>query len=194
MNHVPDRTAAGLRRWLLAAWLLQSLTITEGVMADPTMTRKTVEVEHITITSTTSFAAAKAALEGLLPTIDPGITVLLRYGESDRARKELERGPELAIFQTRDHGALLQISGRPRKAIQYDIGNPLTASKMTQQQLPAALYAPFRVVLYENEDGHATFEYDQPSSLFGQFGDERVTAVARGLDDAIARVLREAAK
>jgi uncharacterized protein (DUF302 family) len=65
---------------------------------------------------------------------------------------------------------------------------------MTQHQLPAALYAPFRVVLYENDDGRATFEYDQPSSLFGQFGDERVTAVARGLDDAIARVLREAAK
>lgn len=163
-------------------------------MADPTTTRKTVEVEHITITSTISFATAKAALEGLLPTIDPGIGVLLHYGESNRARKELERGPELAIFQTRDHGALLQITGRLRKAIQYDIGNPLTASKMTQHQLQAALYAPFRVVLYENDDGRATFEYDQPSSLFGQFGDERVTAVAQGLDDAIARVLRQAAK
>jgi hypothetical protein len=30
--------------------------------------------------------------------------------------------------------------------------------------------------------------------LFGQFGDERVTAVALGLDDAIARVLRQAAQ
>lgn len=163
-------------------------------MSDPAISRKTVELEHITITSATSFATAKAALEGLLPTIDPGITVLLRYGESDRARKELERGPELAIFQTRDHGALLQITGRARKAIQYDIGNPLTASRMTRHQLAAALYAPFRVLLYENDDGRAIFEYDQPSSLFGQFGDERVMAVARGLDDAIARALREASK
>jgi uncharacterized protein (DUF302 family) len=163
-------------------------------MSDPTISRKTVELDHITVTSTTSFATAKAALEGLLRTIVPGITVLLRYGESDRARKELERGPELAIFQSRDHGALLQITGRPRKAIQYDIGNPLTASRMTRHQLAAALYAPFRVILYENDDGRATFEYDQPSSLFGQFGDERVTVVARGLDDAIARVLREATK
>jgi uncharacterized protein (DUF302 family) len=163
-------------------------------MSDPTISGKTVELEHITATSTTSFTTAKAALEGLLRTIDPGITVLLRYGESDRARKELERGPELAIFQTRDHGGLLQITGRLRKAIQYDIGNPLTASRMTRHQLAAALYAPFRVILYENDDGRATFEYDQPSSLFGQFGDERVTVVARGLDDAIARVLREATK
>jgi hypothetical protein len=84
--------------------------------------------------------------------------------------------------------------GLPRKAIQYDIGNPLIASKMPQHRLAAALYAPFRVVLYENDDGRATFEYDQPSSLFGQFGDERVTTVAHGLGDAIARILREATK
>jgi hypothetical protein len=43
---------------------------------------------------------------------------------------------------------LLQISGKRRKALQYDIGNPLTASKMTRHQPPAALYAPLRVVLF----------------------------------------------
>ena len=81
--------------------------------------------------------------------------------------RKLERGPELSIFNSRDHGGLLQIAGQPRKAVQYDIGNPLTASRMSQHQLPASLYAPLRVVLYENEAGCATFEYDRPSSLFG---------------------------
>jgi hypothetical protein len=50
-----------------------------------------------------------------------------------------------------------------------------------------------RVVLYENEAGCATFEYDRPSSLFGQLGDERVTAVARGLDASLEGVLTKAA-
>ena len=81
---------------------------------------------------------------------------MLQQGETDRAREELERGPELSIFNSRDHGGLLQITGQPRKAVQYDIGNPLTATKMTQHQLPASLYAPLRVVLYENEAGWAT--------------------------------------
>ena len=63
---------------------------------------------------------------------------------------------------------------------------------MTRHQLPAALYAPLRVVLYENEGAHAVFEYDRPSSLFGQFGDERVTAVARELDTSLERVLAQA--
>ena len=110
-----------------------------------------------------------------------------------RAKEALQRGPELAIFSARDHGGLLRIASLARKAVQYEIGNPLTATRMTQHQLPAALYAPLRVLLYENEAGRAVFEYDRPSSLFDQFGDKRVTAVARELDASLVGVLVKAA-
>ena len=163
-------------------------------MSDPRESRSKVEIEHIKITSSKPFAETKAALESLLPEFDHGLTVLLRYGEIDRARRELEKGPTLARFLSRDHGGLLQIAGQRRKAVQYDIGNPLTASRMTRHQLPAALYAPLRVVLYEDDVGRAIFEYDNPSSLFGQFGDERVTAVARELEEAIERALLQASQ
>jgi uncharacterized protein (DUF302 family) len=62
---------------------------------------------------------------------------------------------------------LLKIAGKARNTLQYDIGNPLTASVMTRHQLSAALYPPIRVVLYENDAGHSVFEYDQPSTTFG---------------------------
>ena len=163
-------------------------------MSDSRESRSTIEVEHITIASTKSFAETKAALERLVPEIDPGISVLLREGESERALRELETGPTLSRFLSRDHGGLLQIAGLRRKAVQYDVGNPLTASRMTRHQLPAALYAPLRVLLYEDDCGQAAFEYDRPSSLFGQFGDERVTAVAQELDQALERVLVEATR
>jgi len=104
-----------------------------------------------------------------------------------------ENGPELSIFLSRDHGALLQIAGRPQKALQYDIGNPITASLMTRHQLAAALYAPVRVVLYEDDNGHGVFEYDRPASTFGQLDDQQVSIVARGLDAALERVLVDAA-
>jgi uncharacterized protein (DUF302 family) len=162
-------------------------------MPDPVIAQRRVQVEHVKIESTKSFMQVKAALESSVPQLDTGIFGLLQRGESDRARRELERGPELSVFNSRDHGGLLQITGQLRKAVQYDIGNPLTASRMTRHQLPAALYAPLRVVLYENEAGRATFEYDRPSSLFGQFGDERVTAIARELDASLERVLVKAA-
>jgi uncharacterized protein (DUF302 family) len=89
---------------------------------------------------------------------------------------------------------LLNAVGQPRKALQYEIGNPHTASKMTRYRLPAGLYAPLRVFLYEDEKGNSIFEYDKPSSLFGQFDDEQVSAVARGLDAALERALRQAAE
>jgi hypothetical protein len=104
------------------------------------------------------------------------------------------QGSELFIFQVRDHGALLAIAGKARNALQYEIGNPLTATLMTRHWLLAALYAPIGVVLYENDAGHGVFEYDQPSTTFGQVGDERVTAVARGLDASLERVLQRAAE
>jgi uncharacterized protein (DUF302 family) len=161
-------------------------------MTDPSTVRRPIHVEHVAIEATKPFEAVKAALESIVPQLDARIFVLLQYGESDRARKELEGGPELSIFNSRDHGGLLQIAGQSRKAVQYAIGNPLTASRMTQHRLPASLYAPLRIVLYENEAGHAVFEYDLPSSLFGQFGDDRVTAVARELDASLERVLVKA--
>src|SRR5262249_17151263 len=114
-------------------------------------------------------------------------------GDVERENPEKDKGPELFISQVRDHGALLAIAGKARNALQYEIGNPLTATLMTRYRLLAALYAPIRVVLYENDAGHGVFEYDQPSTTFGQ-SDERVNAVARGLDGALERALLAAAE
>ena len=64
---------------------------------------------------------------------------------------------------------------------------------MNRYKLSAVLYAPLRVVLFEDERGKAVFEYDKPSSFFGQFGDDRVTAVAHDLDVELETALLKAA-
>jgi len=158
------------------------------------LTARTIAIEHIRISSGRPFAAVRRKLEDTVPKLDTGIAEALRSGDQKRAKDYEENGPKLSIFGERDHGALLQIAGSPRNAIQYDIGNPLTASKMTRDQLPAALYAPLRVVLFEDEHGRGVFEYDKPSSFFGQYGDERVTEIGRYLDTALEGVLRNAAE
>ena len=161
-------------------------------MPDPVTTQRRIQIEHVRIEAAKPFEAVKAALEELVPPLDPAILEALRQGDIERAKEARQRGPELAIFSARDHGGLLRIADLARKAVQYEIGNPLTATRMTQHRLPASLYAPLHVLLYENEGGHAVFEYDRPSSLFGQFGDERVIAVARELDASLERVLAQA--
>src|SRR5215813_6178588 len=137
-------------------------------------TSRTIAVEHIKISSRRSFAEVRRRLEGTLPKLDASIAKALRSGDQERARDYEETGPKLSIFEERDHGDLLQIFGSKANALQYEIGNPLTASKMTRYQLSAALYAPLRVVLFEDEQGKAALEYDKPATFFGQYGDGRV--------------------
>jgi uncharacterized protein (DUF302 family) len=86
---------------------------------------------------------------------------------------------------------LHQIVSGKRNAVQYVIGNVLVSTQMTQHELAAGLYAPLRIMLYENKAGSATFEYDRPSTLFGQHGDERVTAVAKELDQKVYESKRQ---
>jgi hypothetical protein len=182
-----------LRVVISTSFVVATLANMETAMGAAVVSQKTVQVEHITVVSTKTFEEAEAALEKLVPQFDPAILDALSKGDLARA-KELERGFALLIFLKRDHGALLKIHGRPAKALQYEIGNPITAASMTQHRLPAALYAPLRLALYENEKGGATFEYDKPSSLFGQFGDERVAAVGRDLDEELEQAVRGAAE
>ena len=161
-------------------------------MPKPTASAQTIRVDHVRIESEKPFAEVKAAFEALVPPVDQSIFAALRQGDIQRAREALQRGPAVAIFSARDHGGLLRIAGLARSAVQYEIGNPLTASRMTQHHLPAALYAPLRVLLYEDEKRRAVFEYDRPSSVFGQFGDQRVSDVARELDAKLEHVLAQA--
>jgi hypothetical protein len=45
------------------------------------------------------------------------------------------------LFGTSNHGALLRLAGRKKKAIQYLVGNPLFAVEMTRHAIGASLYA-----------------------------------------------------
>ena len=152
-----------------------------------------ITVEHVTLRSTKSFEAVRSALEAAVPPLDHAYAGLLLDGKVDAARDLLERQAPLSIFGARDHGGLLRTAGLSRKAIQYDIGNPLTAARMTRHVLSAALYAPIRVVLREDAEGGVAFEYDRPASTFGQFGNPEVDAVAADLDDQLRSVLARTA-
>ncbi|MFA6205607.1 MAG: DUF302 domain-containing protein [Methylocystis sp.] len=163
------------------------------MMTKAEVTSKTVAIKHIKIRSAKTFAQVREQLEAALPELDAQIVEHLSRNDEQAVKVYQDAGAKLSIFLARDHGALLQIAGGRRNAIQYEIGNPLTASKMTRHCLAAALYAPLRVVLFEDEDGSSVFEYDQPSSLFGQFDDERVSEVGRYLDAALEAALLQAA-
>jgi hypothetical protein len=90
---------------------------------------QTIAVEHIKISSERSFEEVRRRLEATLPKLDASIAETLRRGDQKRAAEYEKSGPKLSIFEERDHGCLLETFGGRRKALQYEIGNPLTALK-----------------------------------------------------------------
>ena len=160
-------------------------------MAAPRLLR-TLAVEHRALQCARPFDEVHRASIDSVPALKPEVSEILIRREKEKVAIARRDWPKLWLFLVRNHGELTAVDGRNFKGMQYEIGNPLTAERMTRYALAAGLYAPLRVMLYEDESGKAIFEYDLPSSLFAQFGDERVTQVGRELDTELETVLQAA--
>lgn len=115
-------------------------------------------VDHVHLATDKSFEEVTKAFELQLGKFDADVRQQAIAGSGDteeaRARIAAIAGPsDFMLFGTNDHGALLRLAGQKRKAVQYIVGNPLIALQMTQHDIRASLYAPLRVLLYENEEG-----------------------------------------
>src|SRR6266404_8426218 len=155
-----------------------------------------IAVDHVRVVVDKPFDQVIKAFEKQLGQFNPEVYKSLNAGEDvEKVRAKIEAmvGPSgFMLFRTSDHGALLRLAAQKKKAIQYLVGNPLFAVQMTQHDIRAGLYAPLRVLLYENEHGKTCVEYDKPSSLFGQFGNPKVTDVATMLDRKLEQLVVKA--
>jgi uncharacterized protein (DUF302 family) len=175
----------------------EASSITTAARVGPlAISTSAVRVQHRSITVDGKFDAFTGALERILGHFPPDVEqdIIERPQLAEQRLKSAEGAQELMIFFVFDHGAALNMVGARRNAKQYLIGNPLTAIQMSQHDMRAALYAPLRVLVYEHKAGQTVVEYDQPSTLFGQFGREDVTHVALTLDTKLERVIAQAAE
>jgi uncharacterized protein (DUF302 family) len=185
-------------RFILTVFALL-LFLTNGLVqgGEPVETTR-IAVEHVRVLADKPFEMVTKVFEDESGRFDEETYKSLAASDNaDKVRAKLEKmaGPSgFMLFRTSDHGALLRLTGQKKKAIQYLIGNPLFAIQMTQHDIRAGLYAPLRVLIYENEDGKTYVEYDQPSSLFGQFGNAKVTEVAKMLDKKLAELVAKATR
>jgi uncharacterized protein (DUF302 family) len=193
------------RNLMIAAVALPALVLGGGFFHDQSgqasqgakpMNVTRITVDHVRVEVDKPFDQVRKAFEQQLGQFKEETYKSLAAGEDvDKARANLETmvGPSgFMLFKTSDHGSLLRLAGQKKKAIQYLVGNPLFAIQMTQHDIRASLYAPLRVLVYENNDGKTCVEYDKPSSLFGQFGNEKVTEVATMLDRKLEQLVAKA--
>ncbi len=161
------------------------------------MKTSTFVVDHVSVESDKGFAEVTNNFEQQLGKFDPKIVESLsaRYPNAENAKSKIEKMADKSgfmLFGTVNYGLLLSIFKKNRKVMQYLIGNQLIAVQMTQHNLPVGLYAPLRVLIYESDRGKTRVEYDKPSPLFGQFGDDKIFLVANMLDNKLEDLARVA--
>src|SRR5579872_5122968 len=196
------------KRWLILLTYLAVLSggVLGGVLVagrlgeqrrgEDEMSGNHITVDHVRRTTAKPFEDVTTAFERQLGRFEPGVyQALAASGDAEGAKAKIEAmaGPSgFMLFASHNHGALLRLAGQQRKAVQYVVGNPLFALQMTQHDIRASLYAPLRVVIYESDEGKTCVEYDKPSSLFGQFGNAEITAVAVMLDGKLEALVAAA--
>jgi uncharacterized protein (DUF302 family) len=154
-----------------------------------------LSVTHVKYSPNLSFEDFTANFEGQCGVHDINAyqTLLTDPEKKSTVEKVIaaQAGPSgFMIFATYDHGALLNIKHAPQKAKQYIVGNPLIAARITEHDIRAALYAPLRILVYQDAASKLHVEYDLPSTLFGQFHNSKVDAVAKELDVKLANLVQ----
>lgn len=158
------------------------------------METSTVTAARVTAILDEPFDGAIGRIESRTGRADmPRVRELLAGGgRPEHARRAIEAMAEpsgLMIFEQFDHGRLLALAGQERRATLSLIGNPLIAVEMTRHSVAAGLYAPWRVLVYEGDDGKTHVTYDRPASILGQFDDGRIATVARLLEQELEGVV-----
>jgi uncharacterized protein (DUF302 family) len=92
-------------------------------------------------------------------------------------------------YSRSDVTAVMAPSGARWNATQYLMGNHTIAQRMFKHDPSMMLHAPLRTLLYSDADGDTKFAVDQPSLLFGSFGNPDITAVGEELDGLLANLI-----
>jgi uncharacterized protein (DUF302 family) len=155
-----------------------------------------IQVTHHSVEVHVSYDAFTHNFEKILGKFDPAVATSFASDPrlADEAIKKMEGEQNLMIFGSLDHGRLFRVIGEQRKAVRYTLGNPRVAIQMTRHDIRAGLYVPLTVLVYEVSENTVRVEFDQPSSLLGQFQNADVVKVAKELDVKLEKIIEKAAQ
>lgn len=158
-----------------------------------------ITIEHMVVASHRSFEQVTQALEahlGLAVNWDAlGRQMLPTHASWEQVTQAAEAliGPSgFTIFSKIEEGVLLRLAGKSRQVCQYLIGNPRLSVQLFESRAEAALYAPLRLVVQEDDEGRTCVAYDRFTSQLAQFQGEEMTHVARLVEQRLETLVAEA--
>lgn len=158
-----------------------------------------IAVEHVVVSSNRSYEQVKASLESRTGALGNTDELAEQLGASKASWEQVKQAIEqrlgssgFSVFSKVEQGQLLSFAGKPRRVIQYAIGNPLLAIQMIEHVPEVALYAPLRLAVYEGEQGTTFVAYDRFSSLLSQYHRPEIAAVAQLVEQKLETLVAEA--
>jgi uncharacterized protein (DUF302 family) len=156
-------------------------------------------IEHISVTTNQPYDNVVAAFDARLGPAREWAAIIGQLLGAHASWQQVEETitaqigeSGLALFFAVDHTPLLALAGKTSRAKQYAIGNPLLAVQMTRYVPEAALYAPLRLVVYENEGGQAIVAYDRFVSLIAQYQRPEMIDVAQEVERKLEALIAAA--
>jgi uncharacterized protein (DUF302 family) len=191
-----SKTSNTLIRILVGAVASTMLSIPSHAadFVDPQI--RDVAMKHVIIQTKKSYAEVCGFIETKLGRLDQPMRDMMQNGQTEELREAAIRIIQnygLSIHYVAYHGKVLALNGPSENLKTYYIGDILSASTMTRVVRAAGLYAPLRAVVYQNASGGTTIEYDQPSSLFGQFHNPTTDEMGLSLDERMGQLMHDAA-
>jgi uncharacterized protein (DUF302 family) len=158
-----------------------------------------ITIEHVVIASNQPYEKVIGSLEARLGPVQDwtaiGQHVAAAHASWEQFTQEVEAHigtSGLTLFSKVEHSFLLSLVGKTSRATQYTIGNPVLATQMTRHLPEAALYAPLKLVVYEDEEGRTFVAYESFVSLLAQYQREEITQVARVVEQKLEALVAEA--
>ena len=151
-----------------------------------------ITIEHVVVASNQPYEKVIDAFEARLGPAEnweeilrPLLAATASWELVTQTIEELIGASGLTIFSKVEHSPLLSLAGKTSRATQYTIGNPLFAVQMSRHLPEAALYAPLKVVVYEDEEGRTSVAYDSFVSLLAQYQREEINQIARHVEQKL---------
>lgn len=134
------------------------------------------------------FEQARLRYETLVPAVDlPAFAKASSWDDVLAEAKAQAPHGFLRYFRT-DVAPAMVGSGSDWPATEYLMGNHTIAERMYRHDPGVMLHAPLRTLLYDGGTG-PVFAVDQPSLLFGSYGNPAITAVGVELDGLLAALI-----
>lgn len=116
------------------------------------------------------------------------------FDDVTKAVKSMVAKNGMMVLAEVDHGKILSMTGLKLKARLFMVGSPTVGKELFTENYGVGLYVPIRLYVYTDASGKTFLEYDKPSSLLGQFGNQKIGMVSKMLDEKIGGLAMMAAQ